>query len=110
MNNNIVVHNPMHRMYIMSIKQMVGAVTGAVGSTIINGGQSLDMTFQLVNGGLTYALKEMNGMNADQEALLELKDAYRTIVKAEAKTAVESKDKASIVAAYQAMVQDFEQM
>ena len=94
----------------MSIKQMVGAVSGAVGSSIINGGQSLDMTFQVINGGLKFALNEMNGMNADQEALMELKDKYREIVKAEAKTAVETGDKASIVAAYKAMVEDFEQM
>ena len=89
---------------------MLGAVSGAVGSSIINGGQSLDMTFQLVNGGLTYALKEMNGMNADQEALLELKDAYRTIVKNEAKTAVASNDKAAIVLAYKQMSEDFDVM
>ena len=94
----------------MSIKQMVGAVSGAVGSSIINGGQSLDMTFQVINGGLKFALNEMNGMNADQEALLELKDKYREIVKAEAKEAVATGDKASIVAAYKAMVEDFEQM
>ena len=94
----------------MSIKQMVGAVSGAVGSSIINGGQSLDMTFQVINGGLKFALNEMNGMNADQEALMELKDKYREIVKAEAKAAVSTGDKASIVAAYKAMVEDFEQM
>ena len=94
----------------MSIKQMVGAVSGAVGSSIINGGQSLDMTFQVINGGLKFALNEMNGMNADQEALMELKDKYREIVKAEAKAAVASGDKASIVAAYKAMVEDFDQM
>ena len=89
---------------------MVGAVSGAVGSSIINGGQSLDMTFQVINGGLKFALNEMNGMNADQEALLELKDKYREIVKDEAKAAVATGDKASIVAAYKAMVEDFEQM
>ena len=89
---------------------MVGAVSGAVGSSIINGGQSLDMTFQVINGGLKFALNEMNGMNADQEALLELKDKYREIVKAEASEAVKTNNKASIVAAYKAMVEDFEQM
>ena len=51
----------------MSIKQMVGAVTGAVGSTIINGGQSLDTGFQLLNGGLGYALDEMKMMKAEQK-------------------------------------------
>jgi hypothetical protein len=94
----------------MSIKQMVGAVSGAVGSSIINGGQSLDMTFQVINGGLKFALNEMNGMNADQEALMELKDSYRTIVKDEAKAAVTSGDKAAIVAAYKQMSEDFDLM
>jgi hypothetical protein len=50
----------------MSIKQMLGAVTGAVGSTIINGGKSIDTTFELVNEGLGYALKEMKVASEDQ--------------------------------------------
>jgi len=50
----------------MSIKQMLGAVTGAVGSTIINGGKSIDTTFELVNEGLGYALKEMRVASEDQ--------------------------------------------
>ena len=89
---------------------MLGAVSGAVGSSIINGGQSLDMTFQVINGGLKFALNEMNGMNADQEALLGLKDKYREIVKNEADEAVKTNDKAKIVAAYKQMSEDFDLM
>ena len=54
-------------MSIGNIGKMFNAVSGAVGSTVINGGQSLDIGFQLINGGLGYALDEMKMMKAEQK-------------------------------------------
>jgi len=78
-----------------------GLVISKASSATVNGISAIDSLFAY---GSDYA----DDIRQDQLALLELKQSYREIVKADAKDAVASRDKAVIIAAYKAMQTDFE--
>ena len=78
-----------------------GTVISKASSATVNGITAIDSLFAY---GADYA----DDIRQDQLALLELKQSYREIVKADAKDAVTSRDKAAILEAYKAMQSAFE--
>ena len=78
-----------------------GLVIAKSASAAVNGISAIDSLF-------AYGADYTDDMRQDQLALLELKQSYREIVKAESKAAVVSGDKSVIIAAYKAMQTDFE--
>lgn len=101
----------------MSLKSLSTAFTTAASisvealpTVITNSVEVVTTVLHTVNGAAKYASNEMDEILQDQLALKELKDDYRTIVKTEAKAAIVSGDKESIVAAYKTMQNAFEAM
>ena len=78
-----------------------GLVISKASSATVNGISAVDSLF-------AYGADMADDIRQDQLALLELKQSYRTIVKADAENAVVSGDKQSILDAYKAMQTAFE--
>ena len=88
--------------------QLLPQVTTAAGLVISKGASATVNGISAIDSLFAYGADYADDMRQDQLALLELKQSYREIVKADAKDAVASRDKAVIIAAYKAMQTDFE--
>jgi hypothetical protein len=83
-------------------------VTGAAGQVITKAASATVNGISAVDSLFAYSADYADDIRQDQLALLELKQSYREIVKADAKDAVVSRDKDAILEAYKAMQVAFE--
>jgi hypothetical protein len=83
-------------------------VTTAAGLVISKGASATVNGISAVDSLFAYGADYADDIRQDQLALLELKQAYRTIVKADAADAITSRDKDAILTAYKAMQTAFE--
>jgi hypothetical protein len=83
------------------VADSAGKVIAKSASAAVNGITAIDSVF-------AYGADMADDLRQDQLALLELKQSYREIVKADAKDAVTSRDKAAILEAYKQMQSAFE--
>lgn len=83
-------------------------VTTAAGTVISKGASATVNGISAIDSLFAYGSDYADDIRQDQLALLELKQSYREIVKADAKDAVTSRDKAAILEAYKQMQSAFE--
>ena len=83
-------------------------VTSAAGTLITKASSATVNGISAVDSLFAYGADYADDIRQDQLALLELKQSYREIVKADAVDAVTSRDKAAILEAYKQMQTAFE--
>ena len=85
-------------------------VTTAAGLVIAKAASASVSTLSAVDSLAAYGADYADDLRQDQLALLELKQAYRDVVKADTAKAVTAGDKSSILEAYKAMQVAFEEI
>ena len=88
--------------------QLLPQVTTATGLVIAKSASAAVNGISAIDSIFAYGADYADDMRQDQLALLELKQSYREIVKADAKDAVTSRDKVAILQAYKDMQVAFE--
>jgi hypothetical protein len=88
--------------------QLLPQVTSAAGLVISKGASATVNGISAIDSLFAYGADYADDIRQDQLALLELKQAYRTIVKTDAEASVKSGDKAAILQAYKDMQSAFE--
>ena len=92
----------------MSLKQNLNIVTSSLTDTVVNSTGALGQVVTIVNKGASYINKELDDLLADQEAVGNMKSAYRTVLVNKANTAVDNADEDSILQAAEKLVKGLE--
>ena len=92
----------------MSLKQNLNIVTSSLTDTVVNSTAALGQIVTIVNKGASYINKELDDLLADQEAVGNMKSAYRTVLVNKANTAVDNADEDSILQAAEKLVKGLE--
>ena len=92
----------------MSLKQNLNIVTSSLTDTVVNSTAALGQVVTIFNKGASYINKELDDLLADQEAVGNMKSAYRTVLVNKANTAVDNADEDSILQAAEKLVKGLE--
>lgn len=92
----------------MSLKQNLNIVTSSLTDTVVNSTAAVGQVVTIVNKGATYVNKELDDLLADQEAVGNMKTAYRTVLVNKANTAVNNADEDTILQAAEKLVKGLE--